>query len=70
MHADAPRARSLAAAPWPAVPDDATMLVPVGSTEQHGPHLPPDVDTVIAVAVSDAAAARIEGVVRVAPAFG
>jgi mycofactocin system creatininase family protein len=37
---------------WPEVPDQrAVVLVPVGSTEQHGPHLPLDTDTVIAQAV-------------------
>ena len=34
---------------WPDVADavtDATIvLVPVGATEQHGPHLPPSTDT-------------------------
>ena len=42
----------LAAAAWPEVPKAATVLVPVGSTEQHGPHLPMDTDTVIAEAVA------------------
>ena len=28
-----------------------TLLLPVGATEQHGPHLPCDTDTVIAEAV-------------------
>ena len=36
---------------WTGIPDAATVLVPVGSTEQHGPHLPLDTDTVIAEAV-------------------
>ena len=31
------------------------LLVPLGSTEQHGPHLPLDTDTRIAVAIADAA---------------
>lgn len=53
--------------PWPAVPGGLTVLVPVGSTEQHGPHLPFDVDTVIARAVS-AQAARGRDDVRLAPA--
>lgn len=34
---------------WPDVPTDGTtLLVPVGATEQHGPHLPVDTDTRIA----------------------
>jgi creatinine amidohydrolase len=44
---------------WPDVPVAATVLVPVGSLEQHGPHLPLDTDTVIANAVAEAAAARL-----------
>jgi mycofactocin system creatininase family protein len=35
----------------------AAVLVPLGSLEQHGPHLPLDTDTRIAVAVATAAAA-------------
>lgn len=42
--------------------DAGLVLVPVGSTEQHGPHLPLDTDTVIAVAVAEGAAARLPGV--------
>ncbi|MES5820516.1 mycofactocin biosynthesis peptidyl-dipeptidase MftE [Streptomyces sp. RG80] len=38
---------------WPRVPPGALVLVPVGSTEQHGPHLPLDTDTVVAQAVAD-----------------
>lgn len=44
------------------------VLVPCGSIEQHGPHLPLDTDTVIAVAVSEGAAARLAGA-WVAPAI-
>ena len=36
-----------------------TVVVPVGSTEQHGPHLPLDTDTRIAAAVADAVVARL-----------
>jgi mycofactocin system creatininase family protein len=53
---------------WPDVPQGPTVLVPVGSTEQHGPHLPLDTDAVIATAVADALALRIQGQVVVAPA--
>ncbi|MFE6489761.1 mycofactocin biosynthesis peptidyl-dipeptidase MftE, partial [Streptomyces sp. NPDC057757] len=48
--------RDLARTVWPAVPAGALVLVPVGSTEQHGPHLPLDTDSVIARAVARRAA--------------
>jgi mycofactocin system creatininase family protein len=41
---------------WPEVPA-ATVLVPLGALEQHGPHLPLDTDVRIAAAVADRAAA-------------
>lgn len=44
------------------------LLVPLGSTEQHGPHLPLATDTTIAVAVCEGAAARRSGLF-VAPAL-
>lgn len=37
------------------------LVVPLGSTEQHGPHLPLDTDTRIAAAVSHAVADRLSG---------
>jgi mycofactocin precursor peptide peptidase len=46
----------LASATSPSIPASATVLVPVGSLEQHGPHLPLDTDTTIAVAVASRAA--------------
>lgn len=45
-----------------------TLLVPLGSTEQHGPHLPLDTDTRIATAVAAGAAQRCPDVVA-APAL-
>lgn len=52
----------------------AALVVPVGSTEQHGPHLPLDTDTRIASAVAGAVAARMAGgdelTWMVAPAIG
>jgi mycofactocin system creatininase family protein len=45
------------------------LLVPIGSCEQHGPHLPLDTDTRIAVAVCDRVVARLRGVF-VGPAVG
>lgn len=53
---------------WPDVPPRPIVLVPVGSTEQHGPHLPFNTDAVIATAVADALALRVQGQVVVAPA--
>lgn len=61
---------TLADARWPQVPEGGLVLVPVGSTEQHGPHLPLDVDTVVAVAVARGLAPALEGLVAPAVAFG
>ncbi|WP_187361129.1 mycofactocin biosynthesis peptidyl-dipeptidase MftE [Phytoactinopolyspora mesophila] len=44
--------------PWPGVGRPVVVL-PLGSTEQHGPHLPLDTDTVIATAVARGVADRI-----------
>ncbi|MET7680499.1 mycofactocin biosynthesis peptidyl-dipeptidase MftE [Streptomyces sp. NPDC005423] len=49
----------LARTAWPAVPVGGPVLVPVGSTEQHGPHLPLDTDSVIARAVAQRAASAL-----------
>jgi mycofactocin system creatininase family protein len=50
------------------------LIVPVGSTEQHGPHLPLDTDTRIATAVARAVAERLadrnESNWTLAPAIG
>jgi mycofactocin precursor peptide peptidase len=46
---------------------DAVLAVPLGSTEQYGPHLPLSTDTEIAVALADALA-RARPVVVTAPA--
>jgi creatinine amidohydrolase len=35
-----------------------TVIVPVGSTEQHGPHLPVGTDTMVAITLAEAAARR------------
>jgi creatinine amidohydrolase len=46
----------------------AILLVPLGSTEQHGPHLPLTTDTDIALAIATGAARRLDRLV-VAPSL-
>ncbi|OAA26830.1 creatinine amidohydrolase [Frankia sp. EI5c] len=50
---------TLAGRSWTGVPRSPLVLVPVGSCEQHGPHLPLTTDTTIAVAVADGVAERL-----------
>ncbi len=49
-------AMDLAGRRWDSLPASPVVLVPTGSTEQHGPHLPLDTDSVIATAVASAVA--------------
>jgi len=61
----------LARATWPQVEatgGDSVLAVPLGSLEQHGPHLPLDTDTRIAVALAEGLAARCASV-TLAPAI-
>jgi mycofactocin system creatininase family protein len=61
----------LATMAWPDVAEVASrslLVVPLGSTEQHGPHLPCTTDSDIAVALADALADRRDDVI-VAPAL-
>lgn len=47
------------------------LVVPLGATEQHGPHLPLCTDTAIAVALADAIADAIDGAIAAPPlAYG
>ncbi len=46
------------------------LIIPLGSTEQHGPHLPVDTDTRIASAVASRIAQRLAGDWLLAPAIG
>ena len=61
---------TLASAHWPDIEAGArrVLVVPVGSLEQHGAHLPLDTDTRIAVAVAQRACAGKDGV-GLAPAI-
>jgi mycofactocin precursor peptide peptidase len=57
-------AARLADATWPEVEarvaaGSATLLIPLGATEQHGPHLPLGTDSAIAAALAEAAAAHL-----------
>jgi mycofactocin system creatininase family protein len=65
----------LAHLPWPGVRDraasGAVLAVPLGSTEQHGPHLPLSTDTDVAVAVATRlAVARPDVLVAPVVAYG
>jgi mycofactocin system creatininase family protein len=59
---------SLAGSVWPDLPDAPTLVVPLGSLEQHGHHLPLGTDTSIACAAAEAAVASLDGVL-LAPAL-
>lgn len=63
---------ALDALPWPAVPDPAAAVVlPLGSTEQHGHHLPFDTDTAVALELTRGlVAARPEFVLAPPLAYG
>ncbi|MFE4956082.1 mycofactocin biosynthesis peptidyl-dipeptidase MftE [Streptomyces sp. NPDC056653] len=49
----------LGRAVWPEITGQPLLLIAVGSTEQHGPHLPLDTDTVVATAVAREAVRRL-----------
>lgn len=49
---------------------DNVLILPVGSTEQHGPHLPLSVDTIIAEKIALKFAEKIDGVVAPSVCYG
>ena len=59
---------SLGGAVWPEIPEAPLLVVPLGSVEQHGHHLPLGTDTAVACAVADAAAGSLDGAL-LAPAL-
>ncbi|MEU1275527.1 mycofactocin biosynthesis peptidyl-dipeptidase MftE [Streptomyces sp. NPDC005799] len=66
----AARPAPLAHLTWPKVPANPLVLVPVGATEQHGPHLPLHTDSVIATAVARSVAAELSAVLAPTIAYG
>nr|WP_204264040.1 mycofactocin biosynthesis peptidyl-dipeptidase MftE [Geodermatophilus normandii] len=58
----------MAGAAWPELPERPLLVVPLGSVEQHGHHLPSATDTVVAEAVTRAA--DLDGVLAPALAYG
>jgi creatinine amidohydrolase len=62
------RVRPLAGTVWPDVRSGRLLVVPLGSVEQHGPHLPLGTDTAVAAAVAEAASGRLDGAL-LAPAL-
>jgi mycofactocin system creatininase family protein len=62
---------SLAGAVWPGIPESPLVVVPLGSMEQHGHHLPLGTDTAVACAVADAAMEEMDGALLAPPlAYG
>jgi mycofactocin system creatininase family protein len=62
--------RALAEVTWTDLPERPVVLVPIGSTEQHGPHLPLETDTVIANAVAHELCKTLDGYVAPAVSIG
>lgn len=56
----------LGSATWTDI-ERPVLIVPVGSCEQHGPHLPLDTDTVVAIALARELAGRRDGCVTTPP---
>jgi mycofactocin system creatininase family protein len=62
---------SLAGSVWPEIPEKPLLVVPLGSVEQHGPHLPLGTDTAVACATAEAAAGSLgQAVLAPALAYG
>jgi len=62
--------RSLAGSVWPEIPGSPLVVVPLGSVEQHGHHLPLGTDTAVASAVAEAASPGLDALLAPALAYG
>lgn len=60
----------LAEQTWPEVSGESHLLIPLGSTEQHGPHLPLDTDARIAFAVAGGAGEQLGATVAPVLPYG
>ena len=66
-----PAGRVLSSSTWPEIAGGSLLVVPVGATEQHGPHLPLDTDTAVATELaSRLVSARVDTVLAPALAYG
>jgi mycofactocin precursor peptide peptidase len=62
---------SLAGAVWPGISESPLVVVPLGSVEQHGHHLPLGTDTAVACAVAHGASGSLDGALLAPPlAYG
>jgi len=61
---------SLGRQAWPQVDGSTSLLIPLGATEQHGPHLPLSTDARIAHALASRAAAETGATVAPVLAYG
>ncbi len=54
---------------WPETASNnaSALLIPLGATEQHGPHLPFETDTIIATAWADGVAAALDDAIAAPP---
>lgn len=64
----------LAELPWPEaarrIAENAVVLLPVGATEQHGRHMPLNVDVVLPTAIAERVARNLDGLVAPTIAYG